>query len=225
MQQSGHVPGLTDRRYEGVIATYRADKGFGFIRCSELRQKFPEKDVFLHGKQLGAFKEGDAVSFAIFLNRDGKPQATDLTYLNGDGMQQQQQQQHQQGMLQGMQHQGMQMHQGMHPGMPCMGHPAQAGSMMAQIAPPPHQAMPDEDVQEVEVPKEFVAKLTSEGGRLHELKHMAGSDITITFQTRPELVNKAVAIIRGPKVSASLGAILLMQELSELIQIPVCRLT
>ena len=97
---------------------------------------------------------------------------------------------------------------------------------------------------------------------------MAGSDITITFQvrpvghpgrtirvsslryrldqTRPELVNKAVAIIRGPKVrsrysspfpehlevsallgqvSASLGAILLMQELSELIQIPVCRLT
>eukprot|EP00913_Durusdinium_trenchii_P017844 g16768.t1 len=82
-----------DQRFEGQIVKYLVDKGYGFIRCQELRQsRYPDRDIFLHQKQLGNFKEGDAVSFGIFLNRDGKPQATELAYLNGGGEQQYQQQ-------------------------------------------------------------------------------------------------------------------------------------
>ncbi|CAK0856570.1 unnamed protein product [Prorocentrum cordatum] len=69
------------RRYEGTINQFRAEKGFGFIRCEELRQgAFPEKDVFLHRLQILNFKEGDQVSFTLIrlLNKDGKPQATQL---------------------------------------------------------------------------------------------------------------------------------------------------
>eukprot|EP00913_Durusdinium_trenchii_P017845 g16769.t1 len=87
-----------DQRFEGQIVRYLPDKGYGFIRCQELRQsRYPDRDIFLHQKQLGNLKEGDAVSFGILLNRDGKPTATELAYLNGGGQQQQQQpQQYQQ---------------------------------------------------------------------------------------------------------------------------------
>merc|ERR1719384_2714489 len=44
------VPGLTDRRFEGVLSLWVEDKGFGFIMCEEIRQKFPD-DVFLHQNQ------------------------------------------------------------------------------------------------------------------------------------------------------------------------------
>ncbi|CAJ1351629.1 unnamed protein product [Effrenium voratum] len=100
---AAQVPGVTDRRWEGVIATVRQDKGFGFIRCPELRKMYPEKDVFLHQRHLGSFREGDNVSFGVFM-RDGKPQATDLAMVNGQQPMQQQQQQMapQMGMQMGM---------------------------------------------------------------------------------------------------------------------------
>ncbi|CAE8704511.1 unnamed protein product, partial [Polarella glacialis] len=75
---SQQVAGLTDRRYEGVLTTYRSDKGFGFIKCAELREKFPDKDVFVHAGQMGGFTVGAAVNFGIYLNKDGKPQAYEL---------------------------------------------------------------------------------------------------------------------------------------------------
>eukprot|EP00913_Durusdinium_trenchii_P017846 g16770.t1 len=76
----------------------------------------------------------------------------------------------------------------------------------------------EEGTHEVEVPKDVVSQL--EGGRLHQLKQMAGGDIQIAFQTKPDHGN-AVAVIRGPQAHASLGAILVMQELCDLVQIPV----
>ena len=32
-----------DRRFEGTIVKYLLDKGFGFIRCIELKQRFPDR--------------------------------------------------------------------------------------------------------------------------------------------------------------------------------------
>merc|ERR1719221_819741 len=34
------VPGLTDRRFEGVLRLWVEDKGFGFIMCDEIRKKY-----------------------------------------------------------------------------------------------------------------------------------------------------------------------------------------
>ncbi|CAK9019426.1 unnamed protein product [Durusdinium trenchii] len=237
-----HVPGLTDQRFEGQIVRYLPDKGYGFIRCQELRQsRYPDRDIFLHQKQLGNFKEGDAVSFGILLNRDGKPTATELAYLNGGGQQQQQQpqqyqqqydQQYQQQYSQQYQQQPQQQqqyeqqyqqqyqqyppqyqqqsqdHYGMQ-GMQAFGGQEQAAAWEPQE---------EEGTHEVEVPKDVVSQL--EGGRLHQLKQMAGGDIQIAFQTKPDHGN-AVAVIRGPQAHASLGAILVMQELCDLVQIPV----
>ncbi|CAK9068603.1 unnamed protein product [Durusdinium trenchii] len=271
--------GWKDQRFEGQIVKYLVDKGYGFIRCQELRQsRYPDRDIFLHQKQLGNFKEGDAVSFGIFLNRDGKPQATELAYLNGGGEQQyqqqgqypqqsqqyQQQSQHQQypqeyQQQQYQQYSQQQYQQGQyqqysqeyqsqdHYGMQGQGgdqeplerldrsnlnsrqsHQASMGEW------PPQPPQEEEGTHEVEVPKDLVSQLEggtrhiSEGpgidlldhSRLHQLKQMAGGDIQIAFQTRPDHSNP-VAVVKGPKAHASLAAILVMQELCDLIQIPV----
>merc|ERR1719195_986522 len=75
-------PGITDRRWEGTIRLFIEDKlhGYGFIKCNELRDKYPDKDkdVFLHRNQRGRYKQGDVVNFAVFMNFKGNPQATDL---------------------------------------------------------------------------------------------------------------------------------------------------
>jgi len=71
------IPGLTDRRYEGVIKLFVEEKGFGYIACEELRNKYPD-DVFLHHLQKRHFVMGDHVSFNVFLNFKGRPQATEL---------------------------------------------------------------------------------------------------------------------------------------------------
>merc|ERR1712083_480090 len=74
-----HIPGLTDRRYCGAMKDWFDDKGFGFVECGELKQKFPTTDVFLHENQRKNYVKGDWVWFNIFLNFRGKPQATALT--------------------------------------------------------------------------------------------------------------------------------------------------
>jgi len=75
-------PGITDRRWEGTIRLFIGDTlhGYGFIKCNELREKYPDKDkdVFLHRNQRAGFKQGDVVNFAVFMNFKGNPQATDL---------------------------------------------------------------------------------------------------------------------------------------------------
>merc|ERR1719362_2336588 len=75
-------PGITDRRWQGTIRLFIEDKlhGYGFIKCDELRAKFPDKDkdVFLHRNQRKGFKQGDVVNFAVFMNFKANPQATDL---------------------------------------------------------------------------------------------------------------------------------------------------
>merc|ERR1712129_393704 len=69
------IPGLTERRFEGVIKLFVEEKGFGYIACEDLRNKYPD-DVFLHHNQRRHFVMGDCVSFNVFLNFKGRPQAT-----------------------------------------------------------------------------------------------------------------------------------------------------
>eukprot|EP00435_Cladocopium_sp_Y103_P044579 s200_g12.t1 len=283
-----NVAGLTDRRFEGQIVKYLMDKGFGFIRCQELRQRFPDRDIFVHQKQLGNFKEGENVSFGVFLNRDGKPQATELAYLNGSGGQQpaqQDQQSMQHGMQSGNQQYGNQQYSNQQYGSQQYGNQQygnqqygnqqygnqqygnqqygnqQYGSQqygnqygnqqygnqygnqqygnqygnqqygnqygnqqgmqaiggrslncfhgLAGYSGWHQQPQEEESTHEVEVPKDLVSQF--EGGRLHQLKQMAGGDISVTFQTKADH-NNPVAVVKGPKASASLGAILLMQD-------------
>lgn len=72
------IPGVTDRRWEGVLISVMQEKGFGFIRCPELKDTFPNNDIFLHKNQMGSYQQGDAVSFSVFINRSGKPNANEL---------------------------------------------------------------------------------------------------------------------------------------------------
>mmetsp|Transcript_64918 Transcript_64918/g.195878 ORF Transcript_64918/g.195878 Transcript_64918/m.195878 type:complete len:189 (+) Transcript_64918:1-567(+) len=74
------IPGVTDRRWEGYIRLFIEDElhGYGFIKCTDLRKRFPDKDVFLHRNQRAGFKQGDTVTFSVFMNFRGMPQATDL---------------------------------------------------------------------------------------------------------------------------------------------------
>merc|ERR1712146_162515 len=93
--------------------------------------------------------------------------------------------------------------------------------IVVQAAPPP-PAPEEQGVHEVEVPADLVIKLTGDGGRgLQELKQKVGADISIPFQHKQETTNWVTVVIRGPKINGSLAAILVLQQVSELIDIPV----
>mmetsp|Transcript_32969 Transcript_32969/g.61773 ORF Transcript_32969/g.61773 Transcript_32969/m.61773 type:complete len:245 (-) Transcript_32969:13-747(-) len=79
------IPGVTDKRFEGKIRLWWDSKGHGLIECEEVRLKFPGQDgVFLHDSQRRHFKKGDEVTFAVFVNFRGRPQATELRRLKRD---------------------------------------------------------------------------------------------------------------------------------------------
>lgn len=73
-----HMPGITDRRFEGRITSWFEDKGYGFIGNEELKQRFNGMDVFLQTNQKRHFEQGDFVAFSVFKNKRGQPQATEL---------------------------------------------------------------------------------------------------------------------------------------------------
>mmetsp|Transcript_108578 Transcript_108578/g.198001 ORF Transcript_108578/g.198001 Transcript_108578/m.198001 type:complete len:344 (+) Transcript_108578:59-1090(+) len=77
------VPGVTDRRHEGKLRLFidGAGYGYGFITCPALKKRYPDKDIFLHAHQKGPFQQGDDVTFNVFVNFRGNPQATDLRRL------------------------------------------------------------------------------------------------------------------------------------------------
>jgi len=74
---SRELPGVTDRRFTGVIVSYKPEEGYGFIQCPELHDVFG-RDVFLHRLQIGRFDVGSFVSFGVFLNKNSQPQAKEL---------------------------------------------------------------------------------------------------------------------------------------------------
>jgi len=72
------LPGVTDKRFVGKLKLWFEDKGYGFIVCDGMKARFPDIDVFLHQNQKRHFTRGDNVSFSVFINFKGKPQATEL---------------------------------------------------------------------------------------------------------------------------------------------------
>jgi len=75
------IPGVTDSRFNGVIVSFKAQDGYGFIQCPELFDKF-KRDIFLHKAQVCNFGIGSKVSFGVFISKAGQPQAKKLTPWN-----------------------------------------------------------------------------------------------------------------------------------------------
>lgn len=76
-ETSAEMPGITDRRFVGRIICYKEAEGYGFISCPPIYHRFI-RDIFLHKNQTGSFRVDDVVSFSVFLNKNGYPQAKDL---------------------------------------------------------------------------------------------------------------------------------------------------
>ena len=70
---------LTDKgaRCSGTIKSVTSELGHGLIDCPQLNSVFG-CDVVVFPPQVGSFKEGQSVNFAVTLNDDSKPQAFDL---------------------------------------------------------------------------------------------------------------------------------------------------
>merc|ERR1712228_817488 len=77
---SEEVEGVTNVRWNGTLKSFNEGSGFGFIDCGELKDMYGN-DVFVHRLQVeGHFTPvtGMKLSFNVFLNKDGKPQAKDI---------------------------------------------------------------------------------------------------------------------------------------------------
>lgn len=83
-ETSMEMPGVTDRSFSGMVKSFNDQKGFGFIACDEIMEQFGG-DVFLHHAQFYGLEVGQAVSFEVFLNKDGKPQAKQVSAEGGNG--------------------------------------------------------------------------------------------------------------------------------------------
>jgi len=69
--------------FQGVIKSFAAKSGYGFIECQDLRDVGCPNDVFLHHMQLNGFEVGSHVQFTAYMNRNGQPQAKDLQASQG----------------------------------------------------------------------------------------------------------------------------------------------
>lgn len=78
--------GMTEKRAMGTLKSFSAKTGFGFIACPELHEVFGA-DVFVHIKQMGPFASvltpGTAVTFAVVIGKENKPQAYDVQPMDG----------------------------------------------------------------------------------------------------------------------------------------------
>jgi len=69
-------------RLRGRIKSFNSEKGFGFIECQEMYDKYG-RDVFIHRKQLGDFEVGMDITFFCDANKEGMPQAREPETLDG----------------------------------------------------------------------------------------------------------------------------------------------
>jgi len=68
------------RRFRGVLKSFKASSGFGFIDCRETRDIYG-RDVFVHKDEVRDTEVGSRVSFALSLNNKGQPQAKGMKVL------------------------------------------------------------------------------------------------------------------------------------------------
>jgi len=67
--------------FYGIVKSYNAEKGFGFIVCDALRNQH-DGDVYLHNRHVGDFKVGQEVKFQAYLH-NGRLQGRDLQDATG----------------------------------------------------------------------------------------------------------------------------------------------
>jgi len=75
---TGGAGSNAEAEYRGAVKCYDADKGYGFIRCSETHQLYGG-DVFVRSSDILDFQLGDSVRFYVKLNKKGQPQAVRLS--------------------------------------------------------------------------------------------------------------------------------------------------
>lgn len=68
-------------RFVGTITSFFPEKHYGFISSEAAHQLFG-KDTFLSDMEIGNFKVGDVVTYAIAFNKVGRPRARDLQPLH-----------------------------------------------------------------------------------------------------------------------------------------------
>ncbi|CAK0868737.1 unnamed protein product [Prorocentrum cordatum] len=70
-------------QYQGVVTSFSAANGFGFIACDAVRAMGHQNDVLLHHSEAAGVEVGRQVRFTCFLNGKGSPEAMDLTLAGG----------------------------------------------------------------------------------------------------------------------------------------------
>mmetsp|Transcript_42031 Transcript_42031/g.116053 ORF Transcript_42031/g.116053 Transcript_42031/m.116053 type:complete len:364 (-) Transcript_42031:79-1170(-) len=85
-QTTQEIPGVTDKRHSGSLKSFSAKSGYGFITCDEVCNHFGDevREVFVHHAQVGDFQVGAEITFAVIVNKDGKPQAKDIEAAGGN---------------------------------------------------------------------------------------------------------------------------------------------
>eukprot|EP00930_Biecheleria_cincta_P020104 TRINITY_DN15188_c0_g1_i1.p1 TRINITY_DN15188_c0_g1~~TRINITY_DN15188_c0_g1_i1.p1 ORF type:complete len:380 (-),score=64.74 TRINITY_DN15188_c0_g1_i1:208-1347(-) len=68
---------ISENRHTGTIKSFVHAKNYGFIHSPLLQEMFG-CDVWLHGSQYSGQEMGTVITFAVFLNKEHKPQAFDL---------------------------------------------------------------------------------------------------------------------------------------------------
>lgn len=85
----------------------------------------------------------------------------------------------------------------------------------AAPTPPPAPAVPQNVLEEVQVPASFMQQVIGAGGSgLEDIKKKAGGDIVIELGTDSAGGMRTLKV-KGPPISASLGACLIMQQVAE----------
>mmetsp|Transcript_56145 Transcript_56145/g.162646 ORF Transcript_56145/g.162646 Transcript_56145/m.162646 type:complete len:305 (+) Transcript_56145:77-991(+) len=68
--------------YTGTIKSYNPERGYGFIDCEDVKAQYGN-DVFLNHTHVGEHTVGELVTFDVFENSLGKPQAKNLRSAGG----------------------------------------------------------------------------------------------------------------------------------------------
>lgn len=66
-----------EERHTGTIQSFIPEKKCGFIHCKALYARYG-KDIFVAVDEMGSYSTGDNVSFRLFVNSRGMPQAREL---------------------------------------------------------------------------------------------------------------------------------------------------
>jgi len=228
-----HVPGITDRRFEGKILSVSPDKGFGFIQCPpQLRGTFNNKDIFIHKTQMSNFRVNDTVSFGVILYRDGKPQAKDLRGVRNSAVDPVSLGQGLTALVSALAPVLSNLQQNNNNaggGQPnplaalaaALGAQAPSTSSsstaLARTAAPGHSA--PEITIEIEVHADLIGALVGkQGASIHELERRAGGGVHIQVHPAKFEGGMQLAQVTGPQDRAGYGASLVRQKLEEIRQ-------